>query len=177
MSRDLNESAPALADDALLVPFRESADPVLTARQVADNVVLDRDVVEDALERLARDGVLEHKTAGDERVWWLPGHTATEASRGPKPGATRDEGGLPQPIENAISTLDSPDERERAAIYAVCYYLLERGATTPETIRRDVYPDHEAEYDDSADWWREAVRPALAALPVVSRTDGEWRLD
>lgn len=176
MSRDPHDTAPALADDALLTPFRESTDPVLTTDEVCDRVALGRGPTEEGLDRLVGEGVLERKPVGEGTVWWLPGYTETEAHRGPMPGATRESGGLPQPVENAISTLDAPDERERAAVYAVCYYLLERDSASPETLREEVYPDHDAGYDDAAEWWNGAVRPALAALPNVTCENGEWRL-
>lgn len=179
MTRDLDDGVPTLADDALLTPFREADDPVLTAEEVRDSVPFGRVPTEEGLARLASEGVLERKSVGDEAVWWLPGHTETSERRGPMPGSTRAyEGGLPLELENAISTLQAPDERERAAIYAACYYLAEYGPASPATLREAVYPDHQADYEDAEQWWNSSIRPALAALPGVERgEDGDWRLD
>lgn len=182
MNRDSHGGPPTLADDALLAPFREADDPVLTAEEVCDSVPFGPGPTEDGLRRLASEGVLERKAVGGEAVWWLPGHTETDERRGPMPGTTREyENGLPQQLENAIATLDAPDEPERAAVYAVCYYLAENGPATPETLREEVYPEHAAGYEDAEQWWNSCIRPELAALPGLKRENGEddgaWRLD
>lgn len=178
MSRDPNAAAPALADDALLAPFRESEAPVLTTREVSDAVTLGRETTAEALRRLCREGALERKRVGDETVWWYPGHTATEEAAEPMPGASRErEGGLPSRLETQIASLDLSDERERAAVYAACYHLYEHGPTDPATLREAVYPDHPAGYGDERTWWAGCVRPALAAVPDVSRSDGVWEID
>lgn len=172
------DGTPTLADDALLAPFREADDPVLTATEVRESVPFGGGLVTEGLQRLTSEGVLERKSVGDETVWWLPGYTETDEQRGPMPGATRDyEGGLPPHLENAISTLEAPDEHERAAVYATCYYLADRGPATAETLKSEVYPENPAGYDDPEEWWREAVRPALASLPEVEREDDEWRVE
>jgi hypothetical protein len=171
------DSTPTLADDALLTPFRETDDPVLTTTEVHESVLFGGSLVREGLERLASEGVLERKSVGDGTVWWLPGHTETDELHEPMPGVTYDyEVGLSQHLENAISTLDAPDERERAAVYAVCYYLADRGPATPETLQQEVYSETPAEYDDPDEWWRESIRPALAALPNVECEDGEWQV-
>lgn len=169
---------PSLADDALLAPFREADDPVLTTEEVGDSVPFRRAHTVEGLERLVSEGVLERKQVGDGTVWWLPGHTETEARRGPMPGATHEyESGLPPELENAIWTLSDPDESERAAIYATCHYLSEHGPASAEMLRDEVFPDHSAGYDDPESWWNECIRPALAALAGTKHAEGEWRLE
>jgi hypothetical protein len=186
VTRDSDESAlptepaegpPSLADDSLLAPFRETDDPVLTTEEIGDSVPFRRVPTVEGLERLASEGVLERKEVSEGTVWWLPGHTETEQRRGPMPGATREyEGGLPLSLENEISTLSAPNERERAATYAVCHYLAERGSTSAEALRDEVHPDHAAGYEDADSWWHECIRPALSALTGVERAEGSWRL-
>ncbi|UPV74818.1 hypothetical protein M0R89_01810 [Halorussus limi] len=174
----LPERGSSLADDALLAPFRDADDPVLTTEEVGGSVPYRRARTREALDRLATEGVLERKSVDGESVWWLPGHTATEARDGPMPGTTNEyEGGLPQQLENDISTLSAPDERERAAVYAACYYLSEDGPATGDRLRTAVYPDYPAGHDDADEWWTSCVRPSLAALSDVERTDDGWRLD
>lgn len=187
MTRDSEDSAPptdpangppSLADDALLAPFRQTDDPVLTTAEVGDSVPFRRVLTVEGLDRLASEGVLECKQVGDGTVWWLPGYTETNERRGPMPGATREyEGGLPPELENAISMLSAPSEPERAAVYATCHYLSEHGPASPETLRDEVYVDNPAESDDAESWWRQCIRPALAALAGVEQNEDEWRLD
>lgn len=172
-----DERPPSLADDVLLGAFREADDPVLKTGEVWDSVPFGCAPTVEGLERLASKGVLERKAVGDGAVWWLPGHTATDERREPMPGETNEyEGGLSRRLENAISTLSAPDERERAAIYATCYYLSRCGPTGPETLQSEVYPDHSAGHDDPESWWSTSIRPALAALTDVEHEQDQWRL-
>jgi hypothetical protein len=172
-----SDGPPSLADDALLGAFRETDDPVLTTDEVRGSVPFGRAPTVEGLERLSAEGVVERKPVGDGSVWWLPGYTATDERRGPMPGSTHEyEGGLSRHLENAISTLSAPDEHERAAVYAVCYFLSRRGPVSSETLRREVYPDHAAGHDDAESWWRDSVRPALAALSGIEWEDDQWSL-
>lgn len=178
MTSELRDAAPPLADDALLAPFREAEAPVLTTEEVRDAVSLDRRTTVEELRRLLHEGVLERKTVGDDAVWWLPGHTDTEGSTEPMPGASRErEGGLPQRLETEIGSLDAPNERERAAIYAACYALFEEGPASPAALRSAVYPEQPAGYDDEREWWTGCVRPALTDVSGVVRDGSEWRVD
>ncbi|MFC7079663.1 hypothetical protein [Halorussus caseinilyticus] len=103
-------------------------------------------------------------------------HRNRRATRSASGAAHDYEGGLSRRLENAISTLSAPDERERVAIYAVCYYLSEYGPATPETLRNEVYPTDTGGHDDAESWWSECVRPALAALEEVELDGDEWRI-
>lgn len=178
MTSDLRDAAPALADDALLAPFRETEAPVLTTEEVRDAVSLDRRTTVEALRRLLHEGVLERKTVGDDAVWWVPGHTDTEGSPEPMPGASRErEGGLPQRLETDIGAFDAPNEPERAAIYAACYALFEDGPASSSALRTAVYSEHPAGYHDEQEWWTGCVRPALTDISGIVRDDDEWRID
>ncbi|UPW00801.1 hypothetical protein M0R88_01545 [Halorussus gelatinilyticus] len=175
--RDGSPERSSLADDELLAPFRETEDPVLTTEEVGGSVPYRRRATAAGLDRLANDGVLERKSVDGETVWWLPGHTATESRGGPMPGESRaDEGGLPKPLENAISTLSAPSEPERVAVYATCYYIVEEGPATGDELRDGVYPDYPADHGDADEWWTTCVRPSLSALSAVERTESGWRL-
>ena len=70
---------PTVSDDEILAVFRESADPVLTASEVAEDLPIGRRAVHKRLRKLADEGVLHSKDAGSgSRVWWLPGSTSTD---------------------------------------------------------------------------------------------------
>lgn len=176
MTSDQSESAPTLADDAVLAPFRERDDPVLTTDEVLASLPFGRPAARESLQRLNAQGVVERKAVGDDAVWWLPGHTDTDERAEPMAGATRRTEGLSHELETAIQTLDDIDERERAAIYAACHFLHAHGPATAETLRERVYPEQSGGCEDENRWWTECVRPALDALPGVERTAEGWRL-
>lgn len=177
MTGDLNDSAPTLAADAVLAPFRERDDPVLTTEELLSSLPFGDPAVRESLQRLNAKGVLERKTVGDEAVWWLPGHTGTDERVEPMAGASRRTDGLSRRLETAIQMLEDIDERERAAIYEACHFLHQHGPTTEETLRERVYPQHSGGYENENRWWTDCVRPAFDALPGVERTDEGWRLD
>lgn len=69
---------PQVSDDELLMVFEESADPVLTASEVAEHVSIQRRSVYDRLQKLQKSGELQSKKVGGRTtVWWYPGHTDT----------------------------------------------------------------------------------------------------
>ncbi|WP_158055798.1 hypothetical protein [Halorussus halophilus] len=176
MTPNPHDNAPGLADDALLAPFRERNDPVLTTDEVVDSVPFGRGAAREALDRLNEAGTIERKAVGDDAVWWLPGYTETERGRAPMAGSHPDSSGLPRNVETAIHTLESIDERERSAIYAACHFLHSDGPVDETTLKERVYPEQSASYSDETEWWDECIRPAFDALPGVEFADGEWRL-
>lgn len=176
MSPNPHDNAPGLADDALLAPFRERDDPVLTTDEVVESVPFGRGVARESLARLNEAGTLERKAIGDDAVWWLPGYTETESGRAPMAGSHPESSGLPREIETAIHTLESVNERQRSAIYAACHFLDSDGPVDEQTLREQVYPKQSAEYPDEATWWEDCIRPAFDALPSIECADGKWRL-
>lgn len=71
---------PTVSDEEILDLFRKSADPVLTASEIAEEIPLGRRAVFKRLRNLADQGVLESKETGSGgRVWWLPGSTETDS--------------------------------------------------------------------------------------------------
>lgn len=72
---------PRVSDEELLAIFRDSDDPVLIAKEVAENVAIGRRAVYDRLGKLEEQGLLESKKLGGRTtVWWLPGHTQNSSS-------------------------------------------------------------------------------------------------
>jgi predicted CopG family antitoxin len=75
------------------------------------------------------------------------------------------------------------EERE-AAFKAVVSYLRENGSATPEDFKREVYPDHRAQYTEGEDparsWWKNAMYKGLRELAErsgeIGKSDhtGEW---
>lgn len=69
---------PTVSDDEILSVFRKSADPVLTASEVAEEFPIGRRAALKRLRALEDSGKLRSKEAGSgSRVWWFPGHTST----------------------------------------------------------------------------------------------------
>jgi len=62
-----------MSDDDILNQFHDSADPVLTAAEIADNVGMSRQAIQRRLKQLRDDGRLNKKKVGGRAiVWWLP---------------------------------------------------------------------------------------------------------
>ena len=63
---------PEVSDEDLLDTFRESEKPVLTAKQVADEVSIGRKAVLERLRGLEERGVVERMEVGARAVVWWP---------------------------------------------------------------------------------------------------------
>lgn len=63
---------PRVADDEILDLFRNTGDPVLSTREVADELPIKRRGTLNRLQSLADAGVLDSKEIGGRNtVWWL----------------------------------------------------------------------------------------------------------
>lgn len=72
---------PRVTDDEILMVFRDSDDPFLTAAEVAAELPIKRRGVYDRLKQLEEDGILRSKKVGGRTTgWWYPGHTSTAES-------------------------------------------------------------------------------------------------
>ncbi len=64
---------PSVTDDELLRVFRDHADPVLSTREVTEQVSLKRRTVYNRLSALEEAGQLRAKQIGGRNtVWWIP---------------------------------------------------------------------------------------------------------
>lgn len=61
-----------VSDEDLLTVFEASEKPVLTAKQVADEVSIGRKAVLERLQELEDDGMLERMEVGARAVVWWP---------------------------------------------------------------------------------------------------------
>ncbi|KAB1194782.1 HTH domain-containing protein [Haloferax sp. MBLA0076] len=69
---------PTVSDDQILDVFKSSADPVLTASELADELDIGRRGVLARLETLEERGYLRSKKVGGRStVWWYPGYSST----------------------------------------------------------------------------------------------------
>jgi predicted transcriptional regulator len=65
---------PTVSDDEILDIFRQSSDPVLTTKEVADQLDIGHRGTYDRLQKLVEEGSIEMKKVGDSgAVWWLSG--------------------------------------------------------------------------------------------------------
>lgn len=63
---------PRVSDEELLAVFHDSPDPVLSTREVADELPIGRRATLSRLEALVDDGALRSKSIGGRNtVWWL----------------------------------------------------------------------------------------------------------
>jgi hypothetical protein len=75
-------------------------------------------------------------------------------------------------------------EERKAALHAVVSYLRKNESATPEEFKREVYPDHRAQYTEGEDparsWWKNAMYKGLRELAErsgeIEKPDhtGEW---
>lgn len=64
---------PTVSDEEILEVFSQASDPVLTTKEVADEVEISRRGAFDRLRSLADDGDLQMKKVGETgAVWWSP---------------------------------------------------------------------------------------------------------
>ena len=72
---------PRVSDEEILQLFRQSADPVLTASEIAAQLPIKRRSVYDRLVQLEeKDNLESKKVGGRTTVWWLSGHTSTSTA-------------------------------------------------------------------------------------------------
>lgn len=73
-----------VSDDAILQVFVDADAPVLTAREVADQLPISRSGVHPRLRNLAECGRLSRKEVGGRAVvWWIEGDAETAAPAAP----------------------------------------------------------------------------------------------
>lgn len=64
---------PTVSDEEILDVFREATDPVLTTREVADQIEIGQRGTFDRLEKLEEQAVIHvKKIGGTGSVWWYP---------------------------------------------------------------------------------------------------------
>lgn len=64
---------PTVSDDDILRVFHQASDPVLTTREVADEINIGHRGTYDRLKKLVDEGSLKMKKVGDSgAVWWDP---------------------------------------------------------------------------------------------------------
>jgi hypothetical protein len=64
---------PRVSDDEIIEVFRRASDPVLTTKEVADEVDIGHRGTFDRLQSLADGGKIRMKKVGESgAVWWVP---------------------------------------------------------------------------------------------------------
>jgi biotin operon repressor len=66
---------PRVTEEEILEVFREAAEPVLTAPEVAASLPIGRRALHNRLKQLEEKGQLVSKQAGRSTVWWSPTYT------------------------------------------------------------------------------------------------------
>lgn len=62
----------SVSDEDILGVFRDSEEPIMTAREIADQFSMTRQWAHHRLQKLHDDGVIEKKKSGERTVvWWL----------------------------------------------------------------------------------------------------------
>ena len=64
---------PTVSDDEILAVFRDTSDPVLTTREISEEIGIGHRGTFDRLSQLADDGTIKMKKVGETAaVWWYP---------------------------------------------------------------------------------------------------------
>jgi hypothetical protein len=149
-----------------------SNDPV-SASEVAEELGVAVATAREALRALVAEGALAHRhvqgRASAVDVWYRP------RTSEPRP--------LDERVADTIAGMDVPGASEmmqswrRDAVREAFEYLQGEGRAPAAAIIDDVYPTHQAGYDDEQAWWA-MVAPRLRGLPGVEPPveDGaDWR--
>lgn len=186
--RDEGERVASVPPDRALEAFVDAAPR--TAADVAAAAGVGEEAAREALSTLRDRGELERRTVSgvdvtaqkaaeeagidvDEPIelWYLP---AERLAEGPaeRPDAEDEVG-------RRLERMDVPGASgmmrnwRRDAVRAAYGYLRSSGGATPDELCEDVYPGHEAGFDDAGDWWA-FLRPRLYRLPGVAVDDDVW---
>jgi len=187
-----------VTDADLLDVFRGTSDPVLSTAEVADSVPIKRRGVLSRLRSLEADGDLDSKQIGGRNtVWWVIGESDEKRRESDPVGSVGDRsdsvdrredaaeaGGSDRALDEALSDLDTTDER-REAVRACVEYLRKHGEGQKSDFVDAVYPDHPARYESAGGWWNTIGKEYLKAVaegydpltPPPKEGSHTWRFD
>lgn len=164
---------PRVSDTDLLDVFRSTSDPVLSTREVTDELPIKRRATLNRLQSLKDAGVLESKQIGGRNtVWWHP--EPASATHAAEPDVSLGDD-LPAHVA---------EEAARAAVAAAVTFVRDNGPVAKSDILAAVRPDHPLGYSSDAGdgdrdrgaWWRRVVRPGLQASGVEYTNGVGWRV-
>lgn len=153
-------------DEAILDYLAESA---AERADVAAAVGLSGDEAADRLDGLVDGGLVRESggtyeiTDSGERLLASPGDGTTDAGVDTPPA-----------VDEAIAEMDlAPDHAE--ALEEAFAFLRHWGAASSAEVIDAVYSENPLGYASADDWWAEAIRDRLAALPEIERDGDAWR--
>jgi hypothetical protein len=168
-TRSWGEFVEDIADERALETF--SGSEPLTTAEIAAEMNTTEHTARGKLDALASKGVLESKVLREETapltIWYLPreahAHDAVDDEQSDDPTEQVDERIESMAVPGASEMMQS---WRRDAIRAAYEYLQEHGQARASEFSADVYPRHDASYDDAEAWWT-MVRDRLKQLPGV----------
>lgn len=136
-----------------------------SASDLAGAVDRDATAVERRLSELADNAVVRER----EGAYELTG-SGRRILESPGDGSADEQIDTPPTVERELESLDLPPGAEDAVRNAFTD-VRDKGHLSPEEVKRRVFSEHPAGYDDPDRWWTDLVRDHLVALPGVSLPD------
>jgi hypothetical protein len=192
---DKSGRKPRVSDTDLLDVFRSTSDPVLSTREVTDEVPIKRRATLNRLQSLKDARELESKQIGGRNtVWWKPRDISEDADLAAAgaalslddepaqvtttdvlaPGITLGDN-VPEHVEN---------KNAHIAVAAAAGFVSKHAPTEKSEITAAVRPDHPLGYGpdagdgrDRSAWWRRIIRPGLQASGFEYTNGSGWEPD
>lgn len=181
--------SPDVEDVQFIDVLRSREDPVLTTKEIAQELPIGERAVIKRLTTLHNRGLVERKDVGGNSVWWVPippdapdqkliqqavQHRNRYKHANSPPDSTRQ-------LNEEIAQLDIPATEEtetarRQAVAAAYAYLQKQENVPKREFIENLYVKHSAGYDSPRSWWEKLIRPALKQLTTVENATrkGTW---
>lgn len=129
---------------------------------LAEAVDRDATALERRLSELADNAVVRER----EGAYELTG-SGRRILESPGDGSADEQIDTPPAVERELASFDLLPEAE-AAVRNAFTDLRDKGQLSPAEVKRRVFSENPAGYDDPDRWWSDLVRDHLVALPGVS---------
>lgn len=179
--------------DAELLAGVRTHEPAATS-EVASEVDMTRQGVDQRLRRLRDDGRVSSKKIGASLVWFAPvvQESTTGGEQESAEGSAPPEEHTPQettddPTDDALGAIvervgesweDSPDRlaaRKRAAL-AVLQYARDQGGVSKQEAKEEIYAENPVDGQNARTWYRKNIRPVLNEAAEYDRGTKEYQI-
>lgn len=157
--------------DADLALLRDLRGDRRSTPDLATTVGSDETAVEERLSELADNALVDEREGGYELT-----ESGRRVLESPGDGDADERIDTPPAVERELVSFDLAPDAE-AAVRNAFTDLRSRGRATPEELRRRVFSEDPAGYEDPERWWSELVAEYLLDLPGVSMDGSTLRYE